>query len=71
MYNKMNGNFCVELHTFMNDGLKAEVWKTVDGHYGCRFWRDKVWLKDEVYEGYSESYAEDAADNYVLGIKTI
>jgi len=71
MYNKINDSFLIELHTFMNDNLKAEVWKTTDGHYGCRFWRDKVWLKDEVYKDRSESYAEDAADNYVMGVKTI
>ena len=28
-----------------------------------------MWIKDEVYKNKSESYAESAAENYVLGIK--
>ena len=26
---------------------------------------------DEIYEGHNEEYAENAAENYVLGIKKI
>lgn len=70
-HNKMNGSFEREIHTYMSDSLKAQVWTTSEGHFGCRFWKDNIWLKDEIYKGHSEQYAEDAADNYVLGVKTI
>ena len=40
-------------------------------NWGCRFWENKVWSKDEVYKGKSESYAECAAENYVEGIKDV
>ena len=32
-------------------------------------WKDNVYQKDELYEGHSETYAENAAENYVLGVK--
>jgi hypothetical protein len=50
--------------------LKAQVIK-VDGCWGGRFWKDQVFQTDELYSGHSESYAEDACENYVLGIKKI
>lgn len=56
------------LHTFIHENRKAEV-GIKNGKYGLRMWENQIWQKDELYEGYSESYAEDAADNYVFGIK--
>lgn len=59
-------------HQFWGDGngRKADVGRTGDS-WGVRFYKDNMWVKDEVYKGKSESYAEDAAENYVLGIKDV
>ncbi len=56
------------LHSFTNENKKAEV-GVKNGSYGIRMWKDNVWQKDELYKGHSEIYAENAAENYVLGIK--
>ena len=47
---------------------KADVGRSGDS-WGVRFYKDNMWIKDEVYKNKSESYAESAAENYVLGIK--
>tara|TARA_R100000231_G_scaffold138095_1_gene115700 strand:+ start:2116 stop:2343 length:228 start_codon:yes stop_codon:yes gene_type:complete len=57
------------LSTFMQDNLKAETFVDLNGNYGARFYKDNMWLVDELYEGHSEQYAEDAAENYVIGVK--
>ena len=56
------------LHSYMNENKKAEV-GIRNGTFGIRMWKNNVWLKDELYKGHSEIYAENAAENYVLGIK--
>ena len=56
------------IHTYQLDNKKAEV-GVKDGSFGIRMWKNNVYQRDELYEGHSESYAEDAADNYVFGIK--
>ena len=56
------------LHTFINGNRKAEVGVRA-GVFGLRMWENQIWQKDELYENHSEAYAEDAADNYVFGIK--
>lgn len=38
-------------------------------HYGIRMYIEDESLGIEWYNGHSEKYAEDAAENYVLGIK--
>ncbi len=58
------------LHDYQNGNLRAEVYSSEKG-FGCRFFKDNLWVTDEVYEGHSEQYAEDAAENYVLGIKEL
>ena len=59
-------------HTFHNDGKTAEVWKTQNGQWATRHYENKgdgsVWIKDVVHTGKSESWAEDAAENWVFGI---
>jgi|TARA_R110000851_G_scaffold25766_2_gene73879 hypothetical protein len=51
---------------------RVEVFKTNDGEHGCRFYGPSgAFLKDEIYIGKAEVYAENAAENYVLGIKSI
>ena len=56
------------LSTYMQDNLKAETFIDENGNYGARFYKDNVWLVDELYKGHSEQYAEDAAENWVLGV---
>jgi hypothetical protein len=52
-------------------GLKASTFITEAGHFGTRFYKDGVWQIDEIYEGHSEEYAENAAENYVMEIKRL
>ena len=56
--------------TYVDGNLRADVIK-LDGHWGCRLYKDNEIVKTEFYKGHSESYAEDAAENYVMGIKKI
>lgn len=57
------------LSTFLDGDLKAETFIDYNNNYGARFYRNLVWITDEIYKGHSEQYAEDAAENYVLGVK--
>jgi hypothetical protein len=61
----------ITLSTFVNGDLRADTFRK-DGHYGAIFY-DKYGEKisEELYTGHSEIYAEDAAENYVFGIKKI
>lgn len=63
-------DFTEQLHTYQNGNLRAEVYSSEHG-YGCRFFKDNLWVTDEIYKGKSEQYAEDAAENYVMGIKEL
>lgn len=56
--------------TYVDGELRADVIK-LDNHWGCRLYKDNKIVKTEFYRGHSEAYAEDAAENYVLGIKKI
>ena len=49
--------------------LRAEVFKRGDGAWGCEFYNNNNYDYTAVYEGKSETYAESAAENYVLGVK--
>ena len=49
-------NFIEELHTFQHGNKEARVYKAEYG-FGCRFFEDKLWIKDEVYTEKSEMYA--------------
>lgn len=53
-----------------NDGkLKATVWyDSSHGIWGCSFYVDEVWQQDQWFPDHSERYAEDAAENFVMGI---
>lgn len=59
------------LHTFIRDGLRADVFKRNDGVYGIEMYKDGTLLKREPYEDKSEAWAESAAENYVDGIKVL
>lgn len=54
--------------TYVDGNRKADVIK-LDNHWGCRLYEDGKLISTEFYKGHSEAYAEDAAENYVLGIK--
>jgi hypothetical protein len=41
------------------------------GVYGCTFFVDGAEVNQEMYPGKSEAWAEDAAENYVLGVKQL
>ena len=56
--------------TYVDGDLRADVIK-MDSHWGCRFYENNEVIKTEFYKGHSEAYAEDAAENFVLGIKKI
>ena len=56
--------------TYIDGNLRADTIK-LDGHWGCRFYVNEEVVMTEFYKGHSESYAECAAENYVLGIKKI
>ena len=57
---------------FMEDPRAAQVVKKKDdGTFGVRFTYKGKTLGIEWYEGKSESWAEDAAENWILGIKDI
>ena len=55
-------------HEFRNENRKAEV-GIKDGVWGIRMWENMIWKSDEMIPGHNELYAENAAENYVLGIK--
>ena len=56
------------IHEYQNDNKRAQV-GIKSGSFGIRMWKDNVYQKDELCKGHSEVYAENAAENYVLGIK--
>lgn len=58
-------------YTDQSLGLMAITFVTDEGKFGVRYYRDKVWKTDEIYEGHNEEYAENAAENYVQGIKVL
>ena len=61
----------VDLSVFLGDGVMGEVFKNSKGHYGVDYYMGDKLIKTEVYEDHSQLYAENAAENYTLGIKKI
>ncbi len=54
----------------MEKGVRSQV--IFDGKkYGCNFYNQNKLIKTEYYPGKSESWAESAAENYVLGVKQL
>jgi hypothetical protein len=66
-HNKME-MFENKLHDYWNDNRKAQVYLTEDGGYGCRYYQDNIWQRDVVFDGKSELFAENAAENYVMRV---
>ena len=58
-------------HVYWQDNRRAEVFRTKNGDWGVRYFKNKKWLLDEIYREHSEFYAENAAENFVLGIKDV
>ena len=53
---------------FWEAGRKAEVIRK-GKWWGCNYYEEGKLIATEMYAGHSESYAESAAENYVLGVK--
>lgn len=53
---------------FWEAGRTAEV-ILENNQWGCNYYADGELIATEMYAGHSESYAESAAENYVLGVK--
>ena len=53
-----------------DDATNAKVFLTNEG-YEVDYYEGKTLLKSEQHHDHSESWAEDCADNYVLGVKVI
>ena len=53
------------------DGKKSAETFLENGVYGCNFYKKEKHIAKELYPGHSESWAENCAENYVLGIKKI
>jgi hypothetical protein len=51
--------------------LRAEVVKTVTEHLHVNFYENDVKIASETYDDHSIRYYEDAAENYVNGIKKV
>ena len=50
--------------------LLAEIYSDVDG-YNIKFWVNGNWVKTESFSGKSIHYVEDAAENWISGIKVL
>lgn len=62
----------MEVSSYQEKNLKATVLRTsglAKNYYGCKFYIDDSSLGIEWYENKNVRYAEDAAENYVLGVK--
>jgi hypothetical protein len=57
---------------FSDDGLlEAKVFHIGNHNFEVDFYKDSVKIVTESYEDRSLQYHEDAAENYVLGIKLV
>ena len=60
------------LHEFRGEYKGKERWalvyRTLDNQYLVRFFINQVWREDRYISDHSEVYAEDTAENFVLGV---
>ncbi len=72
MVNNHMQSSVTDLSTYRMGELRADTIVDSKGNYGARFY-DNVGniIAYELYKGHSEMYAENAAENYVFGIKKI
>lgn len=61
----------VALSEYMGDEKTASVFKDETGTYGAEFFENGTLVGRELYPGKSEAWAEDCAENYVLGVKVL
>ena len=61
-------NFSEKFSDFWEGDYKAEVWKDNEGNWWTRHYKNRVWQFDIVHEGRNQTWAENAAENYVLGV---
>jgi hypothetical protein len=62
----------MEISTYNQGNRRADVLRTSgedQNYWGCRYYLAGNSLGIEWYKGHSEEYAENAAENYVQGIK--
>lgn len=52
---------------YMNDDRKAVIRKASEG-YEVDLYKNKILLETRKVHNHSNAYAEDVADNYVLGV---
>ena len=57
-------------HEYMQNDKQAKVYITNEG-YEVDYYKGKKLLKTECLHTHSEQYAEDAAENFVIGIKQL
>jgi len=67
---KLGGVVRKNLSTYVNGDLKAET-IYYNGQFGIQMFDNNEFVGEEFYKGKSEAYADDAAENYVLGVKTV
>ena len=64
------------LSEYFQEGLRAETF-VKDGVYGCKFFKyddgigEDELIAEEMYPGKAEIWAENCAENYVLGVKKL
>tara|TARA_Y100001937_G_scaffold127805_1_gene201197 strand:- start:585 stop:782 length:198 start_codon:yes stop_codon:yes gene_type:complete len=56
------------LHEFRKGTRWAQVYRTNEGNYLVRMFDNQIWQEDRLIKDHSERYAEDCAENYVLGV---
>ena len=56
--------------TYVDGNRRADVIKK-DGDWGVKFYEDNKSIGVEWYPTKSEAWAEDCAENYVMGIKNL
>ena len=64
----MNSVNSEPLHEFRNGDRWSQVYRTHEGNFLIRMFHNQVWIEDRLIKNHSESYAEDCAENFVLGI---
>lgn len=56
------------IHEFRHEDRWSQVFVTREGSFIVRMFHNQVWIEDRLIKDHSESYAEDCAENFVLGI---
>ena len=61
-------------HTYKHENRRCEVWTDQKGEWVTRHFENKdcfnLWIKDVTHTGHNEIWAENAAENWVMGINS-